>query len=80
MEHILDVVEKITLLDKSNVRECMDRIEQLMRASLPPSPAGSPGPDHPDRSHSPEPNISSCPEDDTTTPTKVLDVAQKYAK
>jgi hypothetical protein len=42
LNQVLDIVEKFTLADKECVRKCMDQIEMLMHASLPPSPTSSP--------------------------------------
>ena len=72
------------------LRECMDQIEVLMHASLPPSPASSLR-DEPDKVSEPRPRSSSegpamrgrrlfatsaAADHTTSTPTKVLDVAR----
>merc|ERR1711894_313581 len=42
VNQVLDIVQNFTLADKECVRKCMDQIEILMHASLPPSPTSSP--------------------------------------
>lgn len=85
IETVLDAVENITLLNKEVVKDCMDRIDLLMRADLPPSPMHSPRqarrlfetPKKKGERTSPSTSSTSVASpiaDDT--PTKVLDVAR----
>jgi len=80
LEDVLDAVEKYTMIDKDYVREVMDRIEMLMRASLPPSPVPtSPRSESSDdeESRSTKGTEERSQEgDEKCTPTKILDVAK----
>ena len=63
------------------VREVMDRIEMLMRASLPPSPVPSPRAEESDEDDNnstkgSEDRSQEGGDDNKCTPTKVLDVAK----
>ena len=62
------------------VREVMDRIEMLMRASLPPSPVPSPRAEESDEDDNStkgsEDRSQDGGDENKCTPTKVLDVAK----
>ncbi len=38
---VMAALERLSLGEATQVRQCMNRLEELMHASLPPSPAGS---------------------------------------
>ena len=87
IDQVIDAVERLTLAERSLVMECMEKLEELMRASLPPSPSPSPEglieeqytsgpcstpPPSPSLSHSPPLTILSTPLTNFTTPTTFL--------
>lgn len=41
LDKVIEALQKITLVEKHSVISCMDELEQLMQASLPPSPVPS---------------------------------------
>ena len=41
LERVIEAVQKVTLSDKASVLTCMEKLEEIMQASLPPSPAVS---------------------------------------
>lgn len=41
LENVIEAVEKLTLVERSLVLKCMEKLESLMHASLPPSPSPS---------------------------------------
>merc|ERR1711953_1380445 len=41
LERVIEAVQKMTMSEKASVLNCMEKLEEIMRASLPPSPAQS---------------------------------------
>lgn len=52
LEKVIETLQKITLVEKHSVISCMEKLEQIMRASLPPSPCESDDEKSPRSSHS----------------------------
>jgi len=93
LDNIIEAVQKITLVEKKSVMSCMEKLEEIMRASLPPSPGVSDDEKSPISSYPSVSRILSSspltsrtlfadPEKDATlvTPTKLLDAAHNCAK
>merc|ERR1712038_74522 len=89
LDNIIEAVQKITLVEKKSVMSCMEKLEEIMRASLPPSPSLSDDEKSPISSYPSVSRVLSSspltsrtlfadPEKDATlvTPTKLLDAAQ----
>ena len=87
IDQVIEAVERLSLAERSLVMECMEKLEELMRASLPPSPSPSPDdlideqyrsgpcstpPPSPSLSHSPPLTILSTPLRNFSTPTTFL--------
>merc|ERR1719150_45333 len=53
LERVIEAVQKMTMSEKSSVLACMEKLEEIMQASLPPSPAASDEEKSPLTSHSP---------------------------
>merc|ERR1712038_1000704 len=88
LDNIIEAVQKITLVEKKSVMSCMEKLEEIMRASLPPSPSLSDDEKSPISSYPSVSRVLSSspltsrtlfadPEKDATlvTPTKLLDAA-----
>jgi len=52
LDRVIDVLKKVTLVEKDSVMSCMEKLEEIMRASLPPSPSVSDDEKSPVSSHS----------------------------
>jgi len=52
LERVIEAVQKMTMSEKASVLNCMEKLEEIMQASLPPSPAASEEGKSPVRSHS----------------------------
>lgn len=93
LDKVIEAVQKITLVEKQSVMSCMEKLEEIMRASLPPSPSVSDDETSPISSYSSMSRVLSSspltsrslftdPEKDVSlvTPTKLLEAAQNCAK
>jgi len=52
LERVIEAVQKMTMSEKTSVLTCMEKLEEIMQASLPPSPAVSDEEKSPLTSHS----------------------------
>jgi len=93
LESIIEAVQKITLVEKQSVLSCMEKLEEIMRASLPPSPSVSDDEKSPVSSYSSVSRVLSSspitsrtlftdPDKDASvvTPTKLIEAAHSCAK
>jgi len=93
LESIIEAVQKITLVEKQSVLSCMEKLEEIMRASLPPSPGVSDDEKSPVSSYSSVSRVLSSspitsrtlftdPDKDASlvTPTKLIEAAHSCAK
>jgi len=93
LESIIEAVQKITLVEKQSVLSCMEKLEEIMRASLPPSPSVSDDEKSPVSSFSSVSRVLSSspitsrtlftdPDKDASvvTPTKLIEAAHSCAK
>ena len=93
LDKVIEAVQKMTLVEKQSVMSCMEKLEEIMRASLPPSPSVSDDEKSPISSYSSMSRVLSSspltsrslftdPEKDLSlvTPTKLLEAAKNCAK
>merc|ERR1711953_233264 len=59
LERVIEAVQKMTMSEKASVLNCMEKLEEIMQASLPPSPAQSEE-EHPAATTSSSSSSSSC--------------------
>jgi len=93
LEKVIEAVQKMTLVEKQSVMSCMEKLEELMRASLPPSPGVSDDENSPISSYSSMSRVLSSspftsrslftdsdPSTNLVTPTKLLEAVKNFAK
>lgn len=93
LEKVLEAVQKMTLVEKQSVMSCMEKLEEIMQASLPPSPGPSDDENSPISSYSSMSRVLSSspltsrslftdpdPSTSLVTPTKLLEAVKNFAK